>query len=41
MKTDSIILIAEDKDLIKFDTSKSKILWSIKFEKKIKFYRSN
>ena len=36
MKTDSIILIAEDKDLIKFDTSKSKILWSIKFEKKIK-----
>ena len=36
MKTDSIILISEDKDLIKFDTSKSKILWSIKFEKKIK-----
>tara|TARA_B100000945_G_scaffold319144_1_gene325710 strand:- start:650 stop:1276 length:627 start_codon:yes stop_codon:yes gene_type:complete len=36
MKTDSTILIAEDKDLIRFDTSKSEILWSRKFDKKIK-----
>jgi len=36
MKVDSTILIAEDMDLIRFDTSKSKILWSRKFDKKIK-----
>lgn len=36
MKADSTILLAEDKDLIRFDTSKSEILWSRKFDKKIK-----
>jgi len=35
MKVNSTILIAEDKDLIRFDTSKSKILWKTTFDKKI------
>ncbi len=35
MKVNSTVLIAEDKDLMRFDTFKSKILWKTTFDKRI------